>query len=147
LGQFLGLTKRGADSSALSSISEHLSTTERIAADAEKDSVKLKKLEYFQQQAEARERAETFPARILEVRNYGLVIELPDFLMTGLIHVSSLDGDFFVLDAPRARLVGRRSRRVFKVGDEIRVRAARVDLFKQQVDFRLALAQEISSKP
>jgi ribonuclease R len=138
LGQILGLSKRGPDSSALASISEHLSTTERIAADAEKDSVKLKKLEYFQDQASSRRVGEAFSARILEVRNYGLLIELPDFLMTGLVHVSSLDGDFFVLDAPRARLVGRRSRRVFQVGDEIHVHVARVDLFKQQVDFRPA---------
>ena len=138
LAQLLGFTKRGPDSSALSSVSEHLSTSERIAADAEKDSVKLKKLEYFQNQASSRREGEAFSARILEVRNYGLLIELPDFLMTGLVHVSSLDGDFFILDAPRARLVGRRSRRVFQVGDEIQVHVARVDLFKQQVDFRPA---------
>ncbi len=80
LAQLLGLTKRGPDSSALPSISEHLSTTERIAADAEKDSVKLKKLEYFQQQAAARHAGEAFLARILEVRNYGLLIELPRIL-------------------------------------------------------------------
>jgi ribonuclease R len=138
LGQLLGLTKRGPDSSSLASVSEHLSTSERIAADAEKDSVKLKKLEYFQDQASSRHAGQTFPARILEVRNYGLLIELPDFLMTGLVHVSSLDGDFFLLDVPRARFVGRRSRRVFQVGDEIQVRVARVGIFKQQVDFRPA---------
>jgi ribonuclease R len=138
LGQMLGLSKRGTDSSALASVSEHLSTTERIAADAEKDSVKLKKLEYFQEQASSRRVGEAFPARIIEVRNYGLLIELPDFLMTGLIHVSSLEGDFYVLDAPRARLVGRRSRRIFQVGDDIQVHVARVDVFKQQVDFRPA---------
>ena len=137
MGQLLGLSKRGPDSSTLSSISEHLSTTERIAADAERDSVKLKKLEYFQDQAASRRPKESFRAQILEVRNYGLFIELPDFLMNGLIHVSSLDGDFFVLDAPRARLVGRRSRRAFQVGDEVQVQVARVDFFKQQVDFQL----------
>ena len=137
MGQLLGLSKRGPDSSTLSSISEHLSTTERVAADAEKDSVRLKRLEYFQDQITSRRPKESFRARILEVRNYGLFIELPDFLMNGLIHVSSLDGDFFVLDAPRARLVGRRSRRAFQVGDEVQVQVARVDFFKQQVDFQL----------
>ena len=142
LEQSLGLTKRGLDSSTLRSVSEHLSVTERVAADAEKDSVKLKKLEYFQGQASSRGVGEPFLARILEVRNYGLLIEIPAFLMTGLIHVSSLDGDFFLLDAPRARLVGRRSRRVFQVGDEIRVLVARVDPFKQQVDFRPAQRAE-----
>ena len=138
LAQLLGLTKRGPDSSALPSVADHISTTERIAADAEKDSVKLKKLEYFQNQLSSRRAGEPFTARILEVRNYGLLIELPDFLMTGLVHVSSLDGDFFLIDASHSRLVGRRSRRVFKVGDEIHVQVARVDFFKQQVDFRPA---------
>jgi ribonuclease R len=134
----LGLTKRGPDSSGLPSVADHISTTERIAADAEKDSVRLKKLEFFQNQVASRRAGEAFSARILEVRNYGLLIELPDFLMTGLVHVSSLDGDFFVLDASHSRLIGRRSKRVFKVGDEIEVLVARVDFFKQQVDFRPA---------
>ena len=136
LAYLLGLTKRGADSSGLGSVADHISTTERIAADAEKDSVKLKKLEFFQNHLSSRDGGDIFPARILEVRNYGLLIELPDFLMNGLVHVSALDGDFFLLDAAHSRLVGRRSRRVFKVGDEIRVQVARVDHFKQQVDFR-----------
>ncbi len=136
LAHLLGLNRRGADSSTLGSVADHISTTERIAADAEKDSVKLKKLEFFQNQLSSRGAGETFTARILEVRNYGLLIELPDFLMNGLVHVSALDGDFFLLDAAHSRLVGRRSRRVFQVGDEIRVQVARVDLFKQQVDFR-----------
>ena len=136
LARLVGLTKRGADSSALASVADHISTTERIAADAEKDSVKLKKLEFFENQLASGEAGESFLARILEVRNYGLLIELPDFLMNGLVHVSALDGDFFLLDAAHSRLVGRRSRRVFKVGDEIRVQVARVDFFKQQVDFR-----------
>ena len=57
--------------------------------------------------------------------------------MTGLIHVSSLDGDFFILDAP-ARGWSARLHHVFQVGDEIQVHVARVDLFKQQVDFRPA---------
>ena len=138
LAQLLGLTKRGPDSSGLPSVADHISTTERIAADAEKDSVRLKKLEFFQNQVASRRAGEAFSARILEVRNYGLLIELPDFLMTGLVHVSSLDGDFFVLDASHSRLIGRRSKRVFKVGDEIDVLVARVDFFKQQVDFRPA---------
>ena len=58
--------------------------------------------------------------------------------MSGLIHVSSLNGDFFSLDAARGRLVGKRSKKVYRVGDEIEVLVARVDLFKQQVDFRMA---------
>lgn len=133
----LGLTKRGPDSSVLATTAEHISTTERTAAEAEKESVKLKKLEYFQLQL-SKQGGDTFKARILDVRNYGLFVELPEFLLSGLVHVSSLNGDFYILDPARGRLVGRRSKKVYQVGDEIEVIVARVDMFKQQVDFQPA---------
>lgn len=136
LERVLGLTKKGPDSSVLASVSEHISNTERVAAEAEKESVKLKKLEYFQMQL-GKGRGETFPARIMEVRNFGIFVELPDFLISGLVHVSSLDGDFYMLDVPRGRLVGRKTKKVFQVGDSVEVIVARVDTYKQQIDFKI----------
>lgn len=133
----LGLTKSGPDSSQLAGTCEHISTTERLAAEAEKESVRFKKLEYFQGQITQR-KGGVFKAHILDVRNYGLLVELPEFLLTGLIHVSALDGDFYALDPVRSRLIGRRSKRIYQAGDEIQVTVARVDFFKQQVDFRPA---------
>jgi len=134
LERHLGLTKAGPDSNKLAAMSEHISTTERVAADAEKEAVRLKKLEYFQAQISG-QRGQTFAARIIEVRNYGIFVELPDFLLTGLIHVSALDGDFYVFDPARSQFQGRRNRRIFAVGGELEVVVSRVDLFKQQVDF------------
>ena len=116
LGHLLGLTKRAADSSVLGSIADHISTTERIAADAEKDSVKLKKLEFFQNQLSSRRwRRRLFGAHLgsAQLRTAHRVAGLS--LMNGLVHVSALDGDFFLLDAAHSRLVGRRSRRVFRL--------------------------------
>jgi ribonuclease R len=133
----LGLTKAGPDSTSLHSISEHISTTERTAADAEKESVRLKKLEFFQLQASSKER-QKFRAVIMDARNFGLFVELPEFLLTGLVHISALEGDFFVHDAARCRLVGRRTKKVYQVGDQIEVAVDRVDMFKQQVDFKPA---------
>ena len=135
LERHLGLTRSGPSSADLSSVADHISITERVAADAEKDAIKLKKLEYFQQILDQKKR-EPFRAIILEVRNYGLFIELPDVLVTGLIHVSLLGKDFFVHDSARARFVARRSKTVYKAGDALKVTVARVDFFKQQVDFR-----------
>jgi ribonuclease R len=133
----LGLTKSGPDSATLGAIAEHISTTERTAADAERESVKLKKLEFFQLQATSSNR-QKFRAMIMEARNFGLFVELPEFLLTGLIHISALEGDFYVHDAARGRLVGRRSKKVYQVGDMIEVAVDRVDMFKQQVDFKPA---------
>jgi ribonuclease R len=126
-----------ADMSQLTSIAEHISTTERTAAEAEIEAVKMKKLEFFERQL-AERNPQVFRATIVDVRNYGLVIELPDVVLTGLVHVSSLTDDFYVFEQVRRQLIGRRSRKRFAVGDEIRVFVARVDRFKRQIDFALA---------
>lgn len=136
LERMLGLTKSGPDSSALAAMADHISTTERTASDAERESVRLKKLEYFQIQV-AKRTGQSFKATILDVKNYGIFVELPEFLLSGLVHVSSLDGDFYVLEPARGRLVGRKTKKVYQVGGTVEVIVARVDMFKQQVDFKI----------
>src|SRR5262249_34005420 len=69
----------------VTSIAEHISTTERNAADAEIDATQMKRLEFFQQQLAGR-KPQIFSATIVDVRNYGLMVELPDALLTGLVH-------------------------------------------------------------
>ena len=127
----------------IASIAEHISTTERNAADAEIDAAQMKKLEFFQQQLAGR-KPQIFSAAVVDVRNYGLMVELPDALITGLIHVSSLTDDFYVFEPARHQLMGRRSRKMFKVGDKLSVFVARVDVFKRQVDFAIAPASDRS---
>jgi ribonuclease R len=133
--------KRGLnpDMAEIASIAEHISVTERTAADAEVDAVQMKKLEFFQRQLDARN-PQIFRATIIDVRNYGLMVELPDALVTGLVHVSSLTDDFYLFDSARRQLIARRSRKRFSVGDELSVFVVRVDAFKRQVDFAIALA-------
>src|SRR5713101_5942673 len=125
----------------VASVAEHISTTERNAADAEIDATQMKKLEFFQRQLAGR-KPQIFPATVVDVRNYGLMVELPDALVTGLIHVSSLTDDFYVFEPARRQLVGRRSRKRFRVGDDLSVFVARVDLFKRQVDFAITAAEK-----
>ena len=131
------------DMGQIAAIAEHISITERVAADAEMDSVKMKKLEFFQRQLEARD-PQVFRAAVIDVKNYGLLVELPDVLLTGLVHVSSLTDDFYIFNAAQRRLIGRQSRRRLSVGDQLRVFVARVDVFKRQVDF--AIVDETPSK-
>jgi ribonuclease R len=134
------------DMGEIASIAEHVSTTERTAADAEVDAVQMKKLEFFQRQLDER-KPPIFRASVIDVRNYGLMVELPDALVTGLVHVSSLMDDFYSFEPARRQLIGRRSRKRFSVGDELSVFVVRVDAFKRQVDFAIALASEASKKP
>jgi ribonuclease R len=137
------LATRRADVARVSSIAEHISTTERVAAEAEIESVKMKKLEFFQRQLETRN-PQVFRASVIDVRNFGLLVELPDALLTGLVHISSLTDDFYRFEPAQRKLIGRHARRRFSVGDELRVYVARVDVFKRQVDF--AVAEEETTK-
>ena len=115
-------------------IARHISTTERSAAEAEREAVRLKKFEYFRRQL-AKKTGDTFKAVILEVRNFGLFVELPEAMVGGLIHISAIGDDFYTFDQARQRFVGRRTKKIYKAGDQIEVLVARVDPFKQQLDF------------
>ena len=137
LAEQASLRRSKIDIGQIESLADHISDTERNAAEAEIESVRLKKLQFFQAQLEERN-PQIFRAAIMDVRNYGLVVELPDALVTGVVHVSTLSDDFYRFDAAQRRLVGRRTNRRFKVGDEIRVFVARVDTFKRQIDFAIA---------
>lgn len=128
---------RKIDMAQLTSLSEHISATERNAAEAEIDATRMKKLEFFERQLQTHN-PQVFRAAIVDVRNYGLLIELPDADLTGVVHVSSLTDDFYVFDATQRRFIGRRLRKRYAIGDEIRVFVARVDRFKRQIDFAIA---------
>jgi ribonuclease R len=130
----------------LSAIAEHISATERNAAEAEIDAVKMKKLEFFESQLQSRT-PQVFDAVVIDVRNYGLLLELPQILLTGLVHISTLADDFYVFSAAQRRFIGRQRRRSFAVGDKLRVHVARVDQFKRQIDFAIADLQPSAIRP
>ena len=136
LARHLDARLRGPRSGDLLAIGDHISTTERTAADAEKESVRLKKLDYFEAEQHDRKK-HTWKANIIEARNYGLFVELPEVLVSGLVPVSSIEDDFYVFDAPRTRLVGRQTKKVYHAGQQIMVAVAGVDRWKQQIDFRI----------
>ena len=121
---------------ALARIALHLSSTERTASEAEQESVKLKKLEYFAQQAHATKRT-SFSALVLEVRSSGLMVQLPEFLVQGLVPLSGLQGDLFVFSPQRLELRGQRTGITLKAGLTLSVEVERVDLARNQVDFRV----------
>jgi len=132
-----GRESAGADFNydGLSRLALHLSTTERSAAEAEQESVKLKKLEYFDRQAHATKRT-SFQALIQEVRSSGLLVQLPEFVIQGMVPLSSLQGDLFIFNPQRLELHGQRTRIILRAGQSLQVEVARVDLARQQVDFQ-----------
>jgi ribonuclease R len=146
------LHKIGADSaldnpevryntSKLESVGEHLSITERNSVDAERESVKTKLLEFYERQIE-QDSKQHFQAIITDVKNHGLFIELTDSLAFGMIHISTLEDDFYHLNSEGTALVGRRKRNTYTLGQHIMVQVERVDRFKRQIDFRVVQSSD-----
>ena len=122
--------------SALKEIADHITQTERNSADAERDSKEVKLYAYLKAQMHSGN-PQTYPALVTDVRNFGFFVDVTDLGMGGLVHLSSVQDDFFTFDPSRARLIGRRTGRVIKLGDIVNVQVNKVDSFKKQVDFML----------
>jgi ribonuclease R len=122
---------------SLKETSDHISATERNSADAERDSKDVKLYAYLNKQI-ASGRLERYQALVIDVRNFGFFVDVPDLAMSGLVHLSCLEDDFYVFDHVRNQLVSRRSKRTIRLGDKMEVQIHKVDMFKKQVDFRPA---------
>ena len=129
--------QKAGSPAALKQTADHVSTTERNSADAERDSKDVKLFAFLQAQL-ASGRPERYPALVTDVRNFGFFVDVPGLAMSGLVPLSMVEDDFYVFDAARAHLVGRRTRQVIRLGDNVTVQVAKVDRFRKQVDFRLA---------
>lgn len=119
---------------ALKGLALHCSETENVADDAEREMLKLRKLQYFQRQR-GRDESAVFRAVITRVMKFGLMVYLNRYLLTGLVHVSSLTDDFYKIDRSGTKLKGRRKKKEYRVGDVIKVRVEKVDLIKKEIDF------------
>ena len=131
--------------SALKAAAEHISLTERNSADAERDSKDVKLFAFLKAQLKSG-RPEQYPALVTDVRNFGFFVDVTGLAMSGLVPLSTVEDDFFVFDMARNQLVGRRTRRVIRLGDKVTVQVAKVDTFKKQVDFRLAKTGRAESR-
>ena len=131
---------------ALKSVAEHISVTERNSADAERDSKDVKLFAFLRAQI-ASGAPVKYPALVTDVRNFGFFVDVPGLAMSGLVPLSTIEDDFYIFDESRSHLVGRRTRRVIRLGDRLAVQVAKVDSFKKQVDFRLAAGEGKTSPP
>lgn len=115
----------------LEEITRHCSEREVTAMEAERAADDLKKCEYMQS------RIGTVETGVISgVAQYGFFVQLSNTI-EGMVRVTSIAGDFYVCDAKNYRMVGRNSKRVFRLGDPVRVRVAGVDLENSNVDFEL----------
>ena len=125
----------------LESLGDHISVTERNSVDAERESVKTKLLEFYDRELQ-KEQKQHFKAIITDVKNHGLFVELTDTLAFGMVHISTLDDDFYHPNPEGTALIGRRKKRTYALGQYIIVQVERVDRFKRQIDFRVVLTDD-----
>ena len=128
----------------LESLGDHLCVTERNSVDAERESVKTKLLEYFDHELK-KDAKQTFKAVISDVKNHGLFVELTDSMAFGMVHISTLDDDFYHATEDGTALVGRRKKKTYSLGQYISVQVERVDRYKRQIDFRVTAATNNNS--
>jgi ribonuclease R len=138
--------KNPGSTSQLKEIADHISVTERNSADAERDSKDVKLFAFLKAQLQSG-RPERYPALVTDVRNFGFFVDVTGLAMSGLVPLSTMEDDFYVFDAARNNLVGRRTRRVIRLGDQLTVQVAKVDTFKKQVDFCLAEDRRPAARP
>ena len=130
--------------SNLESIGEHLCITERNSIDAERESVKTKLLEYYERELR-KENKQSFQAVVTDIKNHGMYIEITDTMAYGMVHISTLDDDFYHLSQDGQTLTGRRSNTIYSVGQYINVQVERVDRFKRQIDFCIVTGSQSSA--
>jgi ribonuclease R len=118
----------------LDELSMHCSEREQIAVAAEREVTDLKRLRYFAEQIEKGE-LEEFDAVVTDVRNFGIMVDLPRIQAYGMIHVSSLDDDFYDYNPMRQEMKGRHNQVAFGIGTTLKVVVARVDMDKRMLDF------------
>ncbi|MBI3189418.1 MAG: ribonuclease R, partial [Ignavibacteriales bacterium] len=119
--------------SKLPEMCEHSSSMERNAMEAERASVKVMQVEYMK-----RHLGDVFHGIISGVTNFGMFIELTDLLVEGLIRLRDMDDDYYIFDERKYSLIGRRTKKRFRLGDKVTVKVVRVDPEKRMIDFLLA---------
>ena len=110
-------------------IIHHLNEREKIAEDAEEDLQGLKKAEKMKERT-----GQIFQGLITGVQSYGFFVEIEDWLVEGLVHVSSLKDDWYEYRARHSCLVGRKNRVAYRLGDTVEVEVKSVDYYRQQID-------------
>jgi len=114
----------------LDKICDNISASERNAVEAERFSIKQKQIEYLRNH-----QGNEFSAIISGITNFGIFVKITDILAEGLIRLRDLDDDYYVHDEKKYSIVGKRTRKQYRLGDKIFVKLIRVDEERAELDF------------
>ena len=129
--------------SVIDHVGSHCSETERTAEAAEREAVRVKQVAYM-----AHHVGEQYSGIVAGVTNFGFFVRLDNLGVEGLVRLSTLDDDYYLHDEKQYRLVGRRTGRVYRLGDAVRVGVLRVDETRNEIDlFVVATRKELTKAP
>lgn len=117
-------------------LGDHCSMTERRADDATREVADWLKCEYMQDHV-----GEVFSGVVSSVTGFGLFVRLDDLFIDGLVHISTLENDYYQFDPAKQRLIGENSGMIYRLGDKVQIRVVAVSLEQRQVDFALVSSE------
>jgi ribonuclease R len=107
------------------------SEMERVAQEAEREVDDLKKAEYMSERI-----GEDYEGIISSVTNFGMFVQLPNTI-EGLVHISTINDDYYNYDEKHLSLIGERTKKTYKLGDEVSIKVVKVDMFNHEISFEL----------
>ncbi len=124
---------RSANKDHYEELCEHSSEMEQIAQNAERDSIKYKMVEFMSDKL-----GEVFDAHISGIQSYGIYCEIDENHCEGMVSLHDLDDDYYDFDEKNYCLVGRRHHHTYQLGDPVRIKVAKANIEKKQLDFVIA---------
>jgi ribonuclease R len=118
--------EKAVDAAAIQS-----SDMERLATEAEREVDDLKKAEYMSERI-----GEEYEGIISSVTNFGMFVELRN-TVEGLVHISNMDDDYYIYDEDHLCLIGERTKNKYRLGDEVKIKVAKVDMGSYEIYFDL----------
>ncbi|MFK7894590.1 MAG: ribonuclease R [Myxococcota bacterium] len=111
-------------------LGEHCSMTGKRADEATRDAIDWLKCDFMLDKI-----GDEFDGVITGVTNFGVFVQLDDVFVEGLVHVTSLENDYYEFDAAKHRLVGNRSKQIYQLASPLRIRVVKVDMEQRRIDF------------
>src|SRR5262249_12475282 len=124
--------RAGSDETELMALGEHCSKMERRADLAERELIKLKLLNYLSERI-----GMDLEVVITGVADYGFYSQAEKLPVEGLVHVRTLTDDYYHYEEGSHTLIGKRTKRRYRLGDKVKVKVVRVDVQRRQLDFRV----------
>jgi ribonuclease R len=133
LAHYLETRNALLEDGVLRELGDDTSFTERRAAEAERELIEWKKVKFMEDRV-----GDEFDALIISTTKFGFFVELTELFVEGLVPIDTLPGDHFRYHENGRKIIGERSRKMYSIGDQVRVRLDRADTVERRLQFAVA---------